>query len=176
MVYQRSSSTIKNHGHPRSMPGTGSEPPSAQSPFARLGRYLQRGDVKRLLGRYYPAVVATTNSCASPHPSRPPRFVSLVPPVLAGCGQPLLGGGLSRRYLCHPWGGAWTLTPPRSSGASTRYFPEDIGLTLESRGSARRKIPAKQLEQGGYFGAAVINSCSGSPTCLAPRLRPPQDL
>jgi hypothetical protein len=105
------------------MSRAGPEPPSAQSPFARLGRYLQREDVEHPLDRHYPAVIATTNSCASPHPSRRPQFVSLVPPVLAGCGQPLLGGGPSRRYLRDPCRVAWTLTPRCSFGAYP-FLPE----------------------------------------------------
>ena len=36
--------------------------------------------------------------------------------------------------------GAWTRTPPRSSGARARFFPDDIGLTSVSTGSARRNI------------------------------------
>jgi LmbE family N-acetylglucosaminyl deacetylase len=63
----------------------------SQSPFARLGRYLRRRNVEHPLDQHYPAVNATTNSCASPHSSRQPQLVSLVPPVFAGCGQPLLG-------------------------------------------------------------------------------------
>jgi hypothetical protein len=46
-----------------------------------------------------------------------------------GCCVPLLGVGLSRRYLLNLSMGAWTRTPPRSSGALARFFPDDIGLT-----------------------------------------------
>jgi hypothetical protein len=96
---------------------TGSEPPSAQSPFACFRCYPQQGNVTHPLGRHYPAFIATTGSCASPHPSRLPRFVSLVPPVFAGCGQPLLGWAPSRRYLRIPCTVAWTRTPRCSPGA-----------------------------------------------------------
>jgi hypothetical protein len=48
------------------MPGTGPEPPSAQSPFARLGRYLRRRGVTYPVGEHYPAVFATTGSRARP--------------------------------------------------------------------------------------------------------------
>ena len=45
------------------------EPPSVQSPFARSRRYLaRRGCLHHVRGRY-PAVIATTGSCASPTPS-----------------------------------------------------------------------------------------------------------
>jgi hypothetical protein len=105
------------------MSRAGPEPPSAQSPFARFGGYLQREDVTHPLDRHYPVVLATTNSCASPHPSRLPRLVSLVQPVFAGCCQPLLGGGPSRRYLRDPGCVAWTLTPRCSFGAYP-FLPE----------------------------------------------------
>jgi hypothetical protein len=83
-------------------------PPRALPPAGRR---------QRLLGRRYPAVVATTDPCASPRPSRPPWLVSLVRPVFAGCGQPLLGCGPSRRYLRDPCDVAWTRTPRCSCGA-----------------------------------------------------------
>jgi len=45
------------------------KPPSAQSPFARSRGYLsRRGCLRHVSGRY-PAVIATTGSCASPNPS-----------------------------------------------------------------------------------------------------------
>ena len=77
---------------------------------------------------------------------------SLVRAVLAGCGQPLLGTGLSRRYLCHLSPGAWTLTPPRSPGALTRCFPKDIGLTSESTGSARKRPLPCNFDREGISG------------------------
>jgi hypothetical protein len=49
--------------------------------------------------------------------------------VFAGCRPSLLGDGPSRRYLYNPCVGAWTLTPPCSSGALARFFPEDAGFT-----------------------------------------------
>jgi len=78
-------------------------------------------------------------SCARPQPSR--RLgLSLVPRVFAGCGVPLLGVGLSRRSLLTLSLGAWTRTPPRSAGARARFFPDDLGLTSVSTGSARRNL------------------------------------
>ena len=68
----------------------------------------------------------------APAPDHTPLAASgdrLGPRVLAGCCVPLLGVGLSRRYLLNLSLGAWTRTPPRSSGARARFFPDDIGLT-----------------------------------------------
>ena len=89
-------------------------------------------------------------------------LVSLLPQVFAGCCQPLLGQGPSRHYLCNPCVGAWTPTPRCPSGAQTRFFPENIGLTSGVTGSAHQFTPAMQLPQGKHFGAAVISLCSGS--------------
>jgi hypothetical protein len=87
-------------------------PPSAQSPFARSGRYPRRGGLESRLEGRYPLVVAHTRSCARPSPS--PRLGSrLARGVLAGCRQSLLGDGPSRRYLRDPCVGARTPTPPR---------------------------------------------------------------
>ncbi len=60
-----------------------------------------------------------------------------MPRAFAGCCVPLLGVGLSRCYLLNLYIGAWTRTPPRFPGALARFFPENIGLTLVKRGSAR---------------------------------------
>ena len=49
--------------------------------------------------------------------------------VFAGCCAPLLGVGHSRRYVLNLCIGAWTRTPLRFSGAFTRFFPENVGLT-----------------------------------------------
>jgi len=60
-----------------------------------------------------------------------------VPRVFAGCCVPLLEVDLSRCYLLNLYIGAWTRTPPHFPGALARFFPENIGLTLVKRGSAR---------------------------------------
>ena len=63
---------------------------------------------------------------------------TLPPSVFAGCCVSLLGVGRSRCYLLNLCIGAWTHTSPRFSGAFTRFFPENIGLTLSLRGLARK--------------------------------------
>jgi len=84
----------------------------------------------------------------APNQIPPSDFVILFQRVLAGCRQPLLGDGPSRRYLRNPYIGAWTPTPWCPSGAFTRFFPEDIGLTLPNRRSTHQIFPAMQLQQG----------------------------
>jgi hypothetical protein len=131
-------------------------PPSAQSPFARSGRYPRRGGFEGRLEGRYPLVVAHTGSCARPPPS--PRLRSpVVRGVFAGSRQSLLGDGPSRHYLCDPCAGARTHTPPRSSAARVRFLTEDAGLTPRETGSARGSIPTWQLPWG-----AVFRGCSHS--------------
>ena len=56
-------------------------PPSAQSPFARNGRYPRRGGLEGRLEGRYPLVVAHTGSCARPSP--------LPAPPVSRCAQGL---------------------------------------------------------------------------------------
>jgi hypothetical protein len=74
-----------------------------------------------------------------------------VPLVFAGCYVPLLGVGPSRHYLRNPCIGAWSLTPRRSSGAFTRFFPEDSGLAPEGTSSARTKDRRNATSTTGCF-------------------------
>jgi hypothetical protein len=110
------SSDVKGSGVPSSKSGPVPEPPSAQSRFARLGCYLRRRDVTRLVRGRYPSFLARTGSRVGPKSSCRLRL-SLFRPVFAGCGQPLLEDGPSRRYLHSLCKGAWTHTPPRSRGS-----------------------------------------------------------
>jgi hypothetical protein len=48
--------------------------------------------------------------------------------VFAGCGQPLLGGGPSRRDLGASLSACLDLYPGGSRGACARFFPQDNGL------------------------------------------------
>jgi hypothetical protein len=112
----KTSPDIKGSGGPSSESGPVPEPPSAQSPFAHLGRYPWWRDVTHLVRGRYPSFLAPTNSRARPKSSCRLRL-SLFRPVFAGCCQPLLEDGPSRRYLHSLCKGAWTHTPPRSRGS-----------------------------------------------------------
>ena len=65
----------------------------------------------------------------------------LARPVFAGCRQPLLGTGPSRRYLCQSFPTCLDPYSGCSRGAHTRFFPQDIGLPRVRNGSAHRKLP-----------------------------------
>jgi hypothetical protein len=147
-------------------------PPGAQSPFARARRYRPRRGVRRPVGGRYPAVPATTGSCASPVPSH--RLVRLGRRVFAGCGQPLLGAGPSRRYLCGPFGGCLDPYPGGPPGALARFFPGDIGLPPVRTGSAPHNDPHSDFRAELYFGAAVSRFASGLHVCSPSRSLPPR--
>ena len=100
--------------------------------------------------KHYPPFIAHTDSCARPKSSWSLQL-SLLPQVFAGCCQPLLEVGPSRRYLRNLYTGAWTLTPQCLSGAFTRFFPESIGLTSDLTRSAHQKLPVMQFQQGHAF-------------------------
>lgn len=77
-----------------------------------------------------------------------PTSVSLFRQVFAGCYEPLLEDGHSRRYPCDF---VWALESlPRHDPTVlfVRFFPLDIGLPLGSRGSARGKFPQRSFMWG----------------------------
>jgi hypothetical protein len=121
------------------MSGPSQNPPSAQSPFARIGCYLLRRDVLRPVRGHYSSFIAHTDSCARPNSSY--RLRLLIRQVFAGCCRPLLEDGPSRCYLLSLCVGARTPTPQRLSGALVRFFPKSFGLTLHQRGSALVVLP-----------------------------------
>ena len=114
--------------HPGSVSRTSQGPPRAQSPFARSRRYLYRRNVSCITseGITPPSSLIWTHATDQ---NPPADFSLLIQQVFAGCCQSLLGVGLSRRYLCNPCIGAWTLTPGCLSGAFVRFFPENYSLT-----------------------------------------------
>jgi len=114
-------------------------PPSTQSPFARLGCYPpRRGIAHRVSGRY-PTFIAPTGSCARPKGSYRLRL-PLIQQVFAGCHHSLLPDGPSRRYLCESFFTCKDPYPGGSCGALTRFFPQDIGVPGEITRSAFPRI------------------------------------
>jgi hypothetical protein len=140
-------------------------PPSAQSPFAQLRRYLRWGDVCHLLGGHYPSVIARTGSFAAPVGLSPPSAFGLVPRVLAGCYQSLLPTAASRRYPRQSVLGCWIPYPggttvcscvllprchrpsPRESGSASRIYPanDDFSQDRFSRTQIFRYVPASKF-------------------------------
>ena len=98
--------------------------------------------------------------------------ITLMQPVFAGCCEPLLENGASRRYFCNPCTVVWTHTPPQSSSARVRFFPEDIGLTIRFSRSACGSLPAMQLQQGPRFRGCSHSVMFRPPHSLDPRVAP----
>ena len=98
-----------------------------------------------------------------------PTSVSLFRQVFAGCCEPLLEGGPSRRYLCDPCIGAWVRTPPRLSGALVCFFPAQHRPLLKcKRIGSLETFPTKQL----YVGRCS-RGCNHSLTFKLPYLLDP---
>src|SRR5262249_24167424 len=121
-------------------------PPSVQSPFAQLGRYLRWEDVVRLLGERYPSVIARTGSSAAPVGLSPPSAFSFVRRVLAGCNQSLLPPAAPRRYSASlsldAFPGCWIPVPGGTPCAVACFFHDVIGLPQQSVG----RLPASILQ------------------------------
>jgi hypothetical protein len=75
----------------------------------------------------------------------------LVGEVFAGCYQPLLPPGSSRRYLCQSFPRCLDPYHDGLQVAFTCCFPCNIGLPQKSYGSACRDIPLKRLRSGEDF-------------------------
>jgi hypothetical protein len=103
------------------------------------------------VSRCYPAFIAPTDSCASPQPSLC-LGCTLEQWVCAGCCQPLLGGGLSRCYLCDSFSACLDPYPGCSCGAYARFFPQDNGLpgvrTWSALGKTRTATSVRNLYRG----------------------------
>ena len=77
--------------------------------------------------------------------------LGLVRGVLAGCYQPLLPPGSSRRYLCESFRRCLGPYHDGLQVALACYFPCNIGLPRKGSGSAYREYPAKATSQHSEF-------------------------
>jgi len=112
----RNSFLFKNTVIPAQCPGPVQNRQVPRAPLPASGVTLS-GRVCALSPAALPAGRRYYGPIRQSAPLPPPRFVSLVQRVLAGCCQPLLENGPSRRYLRNPCQVAWTLTPWCSFGA-----------------------------------------------------------
>jgi hypothetical protein len=157
--------------YPGSVSRTIQGPPRAQSPFARWRRYLHRRDISLITseGITPPSSLIRTHA---PDQTPPVLFDYLIGRVFAGCCQSLLGDGPSRRYLCNPCTGAWTLTPGCLSGAFIRFFPKSYSLTLVAPSSAHPTLAAMPLLRRPYFRSGSHSVRFRLPCLLAPQVTP----
>jgi len=126
--------------------------------------------VDRLLRGHYSPVIAPTDSFVNPGPALPYFGLSLVGGVSAGCYQPLLPAGPSRRYLCESF--------PGCLGPCHGGFAERTCLFLPPRHRPspvhyRGRLPActrrNDFMTDPFFETAAISLCSGPQVCLPPR-------
>ena len=136
----RSSFLFQGSGDPGSVSGAVPGPPSAQSPFAHPRVLPRMGGCLASPRRALPPLPRSYGLIRQSHPLALPRFVSLERSVFAGCCQPLLGTGPSRRYLCGSFAGCLDPYPGGPRGARARFFPRGIGLPLVRTGSALHEL------------------------------------
>jgi hypothetical protein len=140
-----------------------SEPPSAQSPFARRGRYPRQGGLLDHLGRRYPPFIAHTGSCASPatsHRFRSPLYVESSQVAAIPCWSRDLPDIIS-------------VTLVEATGPLPRRVPQvllpvsSLGTTASRHGKHVRHTGVSlrcDFDREPYFGAADIRFASVSPT------------
>ena len=120
------------------------------------------------VNRSYPAVIAPTGSCVSPHPSLLPRCY----PRDSGSGQVAVSPGweedlpdvLSAYLSLRAWPpppAAREVHVPVSSPTTAAFPPFGPGW--------RSTMSVQRLQYGALFEAAVIRACSGPQVCSPPR-------
>jgi hypothetical protein len=147
-------------------------PPCTESPFASVRCYLAEDSVYCYLSQHYPALVATTGSCARPTSSHRLRFPSAcgsLQVVASPCWTLALPDVRSANLSLR----AWTPTP----AARVVHLPVSSHTTtaFPTLGPGRRLTTSIQrLPYGLVFEAAIILLCSGPPICSPPRSLLPQ--
>jgi hypothetical protein len=125
--------------------------------------------VYRLLRGHYSSVFAPTDSCANPVWLSPTSAFGLVRGVFAGCYQPLLLPGLSRRYLCESFLRCPSPYPGGLLSAFAWFFPS-IHRPSPSFVWVSFPLPSVNTTfHGSAFEAAAISLCSGLRVCSPPR-------
>ncbi len=163
----RNRPVFNGSSYPVQCPVPNQDHPSAQSPFARLGRYPSRRGISYRVSRHYPAFIAHTGSCARPKRSWRLRL-SLFRQVFAACRHSLRRVGPSRRYLCESFSGCLDPYPGGSSGAFTRFFPEDIGLHQPGSGSALNDIRTDTSVRRGFSRLQTFSNVQASRSARHP--------
>jgi hypothetical protein len=147
-------------------------PPCTERPFAPLRRYLFGSNIDCYLGQRYPALFATTDSCARPlssHRLRSPLAGGSLQIATSLCWIVALPGVISANLSLR----AWTPTPAALVVHIPVFLPQDNGLPdVRTRSALATSI--RQLLYGLFLEAAIIHSCSGPQICSPPRLLLPQ--
>lgn len=144
-----------------------------RGPLPGFWRYLFQGNVQHCLSRHYSTFNAHTASCASPLTSPLFRITykeSLCRSLPTPAGQRTFPT-LSPQSLCRrlvPY-------PAVFLRCSYPFLPQERRLHVTGNTFSTRNLSLQcYFHREAYFGAADIRSSSGSHTCLASRLHPPQ--
>jgi hypothetical protein len=125
--------------------------------------------VYRLLRGHYSSVFAPTDSCVNPVWLSPTSAFGLVREVFAGCYQPLLLPGFSRRYFCESFLRCPSPYPGGLLSAFAWFFPS-IHRPSPSFDWVSFPLPSVNTTfHGSAFEAAAISLCSGLQVCSPPR-------
>jgi hypothetical protein len=125
--------------------------------------------VYRLLRGHYSSFIAPTDSCVNPVWRSPTSAFGLVREVFAGCYQPLLLPGFSRRYFCESFLRCPSPYPGGLLSAFAWFFPS-IHRPSPSFDWVSFPLPSVNTTfHGSAFEAAAISLCSGLRACLPPR-------
>lgn len=147
-------------------------PPCTERPFAPLRRYLFGSNIYCCLSQRYPALIATTDSCARPlssHSLRSPLACGSLQIATSLCWIVALPGVISANLSLR----AWPPTPAALVVHIPVFLPQDNGLPdVRTRSALATSI--QQLLYGLFLEAAIIHSCLGPQICSPPRLLLPQ--
>ena len=126
-----------------------------RAPLPASGRYPNAEQPRRLPRRALPLRHCSYGlMCQALPPPSAYRFPSAAGPC--SLSPVTAGGGPSQPYLCNPCVGAWTLTPPCSTGALAHCFPADSGLALERTSSAHGTLGFSGLQSFHYVQAPTL--------------------
>jgi hypothetical protein len=129
--------------------------------------------VDRLLRGHCSPVMAPTDSFVSPAQLSHHFGLSLVRGVSAGCYQPLLSAGPSRRYLCESFPGCLGPCHGGTWRACACFFLHVVGLppyTIEVGFPASARQNDFLTDR--LFETAAIPLCSGPQVCSPPQIVP----
>jgi hypothetical protein len=101
------------------------------------------------------------------------RAPHLYPAVFAGCCQPLLEDGLSRRYPASLSPGAWVSIPVELRGALARFFPHTVSLPQDTATGRLSASVRPATSRRCCFRDSHHSLRSGPRVCLPPRSLPP---
>jgi hypothetical protein len=145
-------------------------------PLPDVGVTSIREPCHRLFRGHYSPFIAPTDSFANPLWLSSASAVSLVRGVCAGCYQPLLPLGFSRRYLYESFLGYQGPCPGGTSECLCLFLPPSHRPSPPRKWVGFPHFPVQTISRRKVFETATIPLCSGLQVCSPPRSFPPQRL